>query len=249
MPSRGLVDLPWYNQQQQQQQQQQQPISPPTGSSSSTSSSSSSLLVGGRSPWPSATQHRLQALLSASSPPNVPAPRPVTDVSAVAETEHLHHHPAGASAAFKPRSPGLRPLELIGHAPNHYPPSPPPDHPPSGVVNGAYGAHADGTTTVMEPPQTYMDLHQSQMSGGQPPTAPTATSSSMAHYASYGHPPPLLQPVPAAYPSAQNSFHHYPYANGVTSPPTAAHSSGIPATASHVPAQLLPLPGMMHHPN
>ncbi|KAI9885773.1 MAG: hypothetical protein M1823_002451 [Watsoniomyces obsoletus] len=81
------------------------------------------------------------------------------------------------------------------------------------------------------------------MSAGQPPpSASTATSSSMAHYASYGHPPPLLQPVPAAYPSAQHSFNHYPYANGVTSPPTAAHSSGIPTTASHVPAQLLPLP-------
>ncbi len=101
-----------------------------------------------------------------------------------------------------------------------------------------------GPASPMDQPQTYLDLHQSHLSAGQPHAPQTATSGSMAHYAQYGH-PPLLQPVPASYPSAQTSFGHYSYTNGVASPQTATHPSAAAVSAgAHVPSQLLPLPGM-----
>ncbi|KAI9851723.1 MAG: hypothetical protein M1838_002938 [Thelocarpon superellum] len=92
--------------------------------------------------------------------------------------------------------------------------------------------------------QPYLDMHHPHLSGGQPPTPQTATSSGMSHYPQYGQ-PPLLQPGPGTFSPAQSSFGQYgSYANGVPSPQTAGHPSSAGMVGSQVPAQLLPLPAM-----
>ncbi|KAI9776960.1 MAG: hypothetical protein M1816_004995 [Peltula sp. TS41687] len=92
----------------------------------------------------------------------------------------------------------------------------------------------------MDHAQSYLDVHQPHISAGPQPGPTTVTSGTVAHYSQYAH-PPLLQPGPATYPSAQASFGPFQYANGVTSSQAGGHPSAV---ASQVPAQLLPLPPM-----
>lgn len=248
VPTRSLVDVPWYSHSHSQQQQQQQPPHPHDHQLVRRSSSSSiSSCFGGRLPSPSLPQRQLQALLLAGSTPGLAGSRSPSHGSLIGASSTEHADP---TLGARTRSPGHRPGEIAtatatttttAATGTQFPPSPPPDTPPFGVGHSPglseyhQGPYGHGG---MDQPQTYLDLHQSHMSAGQPPTPQTTTAGSMAPYAQYGH-PPLLQPVPgAAYPSAQSSFGQYPYANGVSSPQTAA------AANSHVPAQLLPLPGM-----
>lgn len=114
----------------------------------------------------------------------------------------------------------------------------------SSGLSEPYG-HESYPSHGMDHAQSYLDVHQSHISAGSQPTPPTVTSAAVAHYSPYGQ-PPLLQPGSAtAYSSAQASYGHYPYPNGITSPQTSGHPSTTPAPGSQVPAQLLPLPGTL----
>ena len=75
------------------------------------------------------------------------------------------------------------------------------------------------------------------MQGGQAQPTPVS-SNAMAQYNPHQQ-PPLLQPGPAQYPNP-SPYNQYGYANGLTSPPTAAPVANPLAANQHV----LPLPGV-----
>ncbi|ROW13345.1 hypothetical protein VPNG_05467 [Cytospora leucostoma] len=90
------------------------------------------------------------------------------------------------------------------------------------------------------PPQDPNSMYypaQPHMSHG---SAPPPVTSSMAHYPPPQ--PPLLQPGPAQYSAAPHPYSQYGYANGLTSPPAAPVSGGMPQN-------VLPLPGQPGMPN
>ncbi len=106
-----------------------------------------------------------------------------------------------------------------------------------------YSQSADPYGTMNQAP-SYMDAHQSHMSGGQPYAPQSATAGGMSHYPQYQQQPPVLQPGPGSYAPTPGSYGQYGYANGVTSPQSAAQSVSA-SMGSQVPAQLLPLPGKL----
>lgn len=85
-------------------------------------------------------------------------------------------------------------------------------------------------------PNSMYYTQQPHMSGSAPPPPP----SSMAHYAPQQ--PPLLQPGPAQYSAPPHPYPQYAYGNGLTSPPAAPVSGGMPQN-------VLPLPGQPGMPN
>ncbi|CAK7242283.1 MAG: hypothetical protein STHCBS139747_003770 [Sporothrix thermara] len=86
-----------------------------------------------------------------------------------------------------------------------------------------------GPADMYYPPQ--------HMQGGQAQPTPVS-SNAMAQYNPHQQ-PPLLQPGPAQYPNP-SPYNQYGYANGLTSPPTAAPVANPLAANQHV----LPLPGV-----
>ena len=102
-----------------------------------------------------------------------------------------------------------------------------------------YSQNADPYGSMNQAP-SYMDAHQSHMSGGQPYASQAATAGGMPHYPQYQQQPPVLQPGPGSYAPTAGSYYGYP--NGVTSPQATNQSVSAPM-GTQVPAQLLPLPG------
>lgn len=88
----------------------------------------------------------------------------------------------------------------------------------------------------MNSTQPYMDVHSSHLSSAQPYASQAAPAGAMTHYTGY-HQPPVLQPASTYGPAS--SYSQYAYPNSVTSsqPPS--------SMGSHVPTQLLPLPGKL----
>lgn len=85
----------------------------------------------------------------------------------------------------------------------------------------------------------YYAQQQQHLSAGQAATPQTVTSNAITHYSQHQQ-PPLLQPGPASYSASPQYSAGYTYANGITSPPTAAPSVANPMNPQHV----LPLPGV-----
>ncbi|PQK11438.1 hypothetical protein BB8028_0003g00640 [Beauveria bassiana] len=83
------------------------------------------------------------------------------------------------------------------------------------------------------PPDLYYAQH---LSAGQPSAPQTVTSSAMGHY--HQQPPPMLQSNHGQY--SNPAPYSYGYANGLTSPPSAAPSVSNGMAA---PQNVLPLPG------
>ncbi|EEP76010.1 predicted protein [Uncinocarpus reesii 1704] len=97
----------------------------------------------------------------------------------------------------------------------------------------------------MHQTQSYMDVHSSHLPSAQAYTSQPGNVETIPHYP-YQQ-PPLLQPGPSAY-APTTSAYPYGYSNPVTSP----QSSSQPVTSSiatHVPAQILPLPAMTTGPS
>lgn len=85
-------------------------------------------------------------------------------------------------------------------------------------------------------PNSMYYAQQPHMAGSAPPPV----TSSMAHYPPPQ--PPLLQPGPAQYSTAPHPYPQYGYGSGLTSPPAAPVSGGMPQN-------VLPLPGQPGMPN
>lgn len=106
-------------------------------------------------------------------------------------------------------------------------------------VSDSYYSNATSMGS-MNQTQSYMDVHGSHLSSGQPYASQGATAGGI-HYPHYHQQPPVLQPSSTAYGPA-SSYSQYGYANGVTSPPSGPQPPTT-SMSSQVPAQLLPLPG------
>jgi len=113
---------------------------------------------------------------------------------------------------------------------------------PNTQPNTQSHVHTTDPYSNMNQAPSYMDAHQSHMSGGQSYAPQVATAGGMSHYPQYQQQPPVLQPGPGSYAPSPGSYGQYGYTNGVTSPQSAAQSVSAPM-GSQVPAQLLPLPG------
>jgi protein SOK2 len=79
--------------------------------------------------------------------------------------------------------------------------------------------------------------YPSHISATQAPAPQSVTAGGMGHY-SHHQPPPVMQPGPGQYPSAQSSYAQYGYNNGLTSPQQGHQLSGPMGPQGNVP--LLP---------
>lgn len=113
-----------------------------------------------------------------------------------------------------------------------------PNFPAGNSIPGQHGQPTTGYESypAMNPPGSEM-YYQPHMSQGPAPPPQTVTSH-------YGHPqPPLLQPVPAQYPTGSYS-NQYGYGGALTSPPT-----GPPNVSNPMGGGPLPLPAVGGQPS
>lgn len=137
---------------------------------------------------------------------------------------------AGSLSSFTSAAPSLGTKTPPAPLSSEYPAVPGP-----ASTAASYDPYSAMNQAPQDPNSMYYSA-QPHMSGS---AAPPVTSS-MAHYPPPQ--PPLLQPGPAQYSAPPHPYPQYGYANGLTSPPAAPVSGGMPQN-------VLPLPGQPGMPN
>ena len=226
MHTRGVVDVPWYN-----NHSLQRPLlssdrlpafSLPQYQVSSSSTGSLSSRVG--------------SLDSSSNPGSSHY-----NSSQTSSFSYQNGSSRGDIKTPSPTQPSYNLPEQVRDLPtetSHHPEYPNTQQPSQGY------AHTTDPYGSMNQAPSYMDAHQSHLSGGQSYAPQVATAGGMPHYSQYQPQPPALQAGPGSYAPSPGSYGQYGYTNGVTSPQSAAQSVSAPM-GSQVPAQLLPLPGKL----
>ncbi|KMW69476.1 hypothetical protein BDDG_13619 [Blastomyces dermatitidis ATCC 18188] len=114
-----------------------------------------------------------------------------------------------------------------------------PDYLAGGTVSEGYSITQTALGS-MNQTQSYLDVHTSHLSSAQPYSSHGTPASSIPPY-QYSQ-PPVLQSGSSYSSSGASSYPSYGYPNGVASPQSATQAV-TNALSSHVPAQILPLPG------
>lgn len=159
-----------------------------------------------------------------------------TSASSVPSYTAFPHAPAG-EAKNPPPSSG----DGAGGVPSRYSleSTNQPDYLAGGTVSEGY-SHTQTTLGSMNQTQPYLDVHASHLPSAQPYSSHSTSASGIPPY-QYSQ-PPVLQPGSSYSSSGASSYPSYGYPNGVTSPQSATQAV-TNTMSSHVPAQILPLPG------